>query len=437
LGPGPGVYRPRHPERTALYQALERDFEDYVCFYGERYERASGPLRPVVRRSVHAYLDCGRPHGGFARIRCPRCRAEHLLAFSCRTRGLCPSCQAKRSALLAERLVEEVFLPVPHRHVVLTIPRALRGLIERERCLHGLMVRAAWDVLRGVLREAALEPEGVAGVVVSLQTFGSFANFHPHLHAIVTEGVLTPDGRFHPVIWPGKHDLEERFRRRFLVLLRRAKRLSASFHERLLSWRRSGFSIDSSQRVGAGEEARLERLVRYATRVALAVGAVRERADGRIEVETPPDPRTGARVRIFDRLDFVHAVCRQIPDRGLHQVRYLGAYANRKRAVLRAAFEATEDGPEVAAQVSADQDGVRREPSSPAVPGSSEAARRSAWARMLRRVFEVEPLVCPRCQVEMEIVSWITRPAVIDRILRHRRERGQVSPFEPRAPPAA
>ena len=71
------------------------------------------------------------------------------------------------------------------------------------------MARAAWETLREMLSEAACEPMGVPGVVASLQTFGSFANFHPHLHAIVTEGVITPDGRFHPVIWPGKRDLEE------------------------------------------------------------------------------------------------------------------------------------------------------------------------------------------------------------------------------------
>ena len=42
------------------------------------------------------YLDCGNPRCGFARIRCPDCQAEHLLMFSCRTRGFCPSCHAKR-----------------------------------------------------------------------------------------------------------------------------------------------------------------------------------------------------------------------------------------------------------------------------------------------------------------------------------------------------
>ena len=54
---------------------------------------------------------------------------------------------------------------------------------------------------------------------------------------------------------------------------------------------------------------------------------------------------------------------------------------------------------------------------------------------MLRKVFEVEPLICTRCRREMVIVAWITDLEVVDRILKHRRERGLVSPFESRAPP--
>ena len=42
------------------------DFEDYERLHPERYEARSGPLRSVVRASVHAFLDCGRPQGGFA-----------------------------------------------------------------------------------------------------------------------------------------------------------------------------------------------------------------------------------------------------------------------------------------------------------------------------------------------------------------------------------
>ena len=56
---------------------------------------------------------------------------------------------------------------------------------------------------------------------------------------------------------------------------------------------------------------------------------------------------------------------------------------------------------------------------------------------MLRKVFEVDPLRCPRCGVQMEVVRLDHGASVVDAILRHRREHGLVSPFEARAPPAA
>ena len=133
------------------------------------------------------YLDCGRLHGGFARIRCPSCRGEHLLAFSCQTRNFCPSCQAKRAALFAELLVTSVLEPVPHRHVVFTIPKALRGLFERERRLLGLLSRCAHECLQRAVRVYCADRGLAVGTIAALQTFGSYAaNFHPHVHAIVT-----------------------------------------------------------------------------------------------------------------------------------------------------------------------------------------------------------------------------------------------------------
>jgi hypothetical protein len=85
----PAVYRPRHPERTWLYQLFVNHFDSYVWAYEERFEARSEALRRVFVRSVEAFLDCERLQGDFARIRCPKCRAEHLPAFSCRTRNFC------------------------------------------------------------------------------------------------------------------------------------------------------------------------------------------------------------------------------------------------------------------------------------------------------------------------------------------------------------
>ncbi len=47
-------------------------------------------------------------------------------------------------------------------------------------------------------------------------------------------------------------------------------------------------------------------------------------------------------------------------------------------------------------------------------------AARFRWAELLRRIFEVDPLTCSRCQGLMRIVAVITEPAVITWILAHR-----------------
>ena len=135
--------------------------------YEERFEPRHGPLRSVVRCVVEEYLECGRPEGGFARIRCRSCRGEHLLAFGCQTRNFCPSCQAKRAALFAEHLVEDVLRDVPHRHVVFTVPKLVRGLFERARGLLSILPRCAHEAVQRVLREAVGDRRAQVGTVAS------------------------------------------------------------------------------------------------------------------------------------------------------------------------------------------------------------------------------------------------------------------------------
>ncbi len=51
--------------------------------------------------------------------------------------------------------------------------------------------------------------------------------------------------------------------------------------------------------------------------------------------------------------------------------------------------------------------------------GPDARALRRRWAQMIKRIYEVDPLVCPRCQAEMEIIAFIIDPGVVDKILRH------------------
>jgi ribosomal protein S27E len=79
----------------------------------------------VARR----FLRCGDLHFGFARIRCPDCRHEMFVAFSCQQRCLCPSCHQKRTLLAAETIADTICAAVPHRQLVFTNPK-----IDKQGC---------------------------------------------------------------------------------------------------------------------------------------------------------------------------------------------------------------------------------------------------------------------------------------------------------------
>ncbi len=117
--------------------------------------RRCGFWRGFVDEQVRRYLDCGLLENGFARIRCPDCTEEYLLAFSCKTRELCPSCAAKRSAATAALLAEEVFEEVGHAQWVFVMSKMLRPYFLHHRELLGGLSRAAWETVLELMTAAA------------------------------------------------------------------------------------------------------------------------------------------------------------------------------------------------------------------------------------------------------------------------------------------
>ena len=135
------------------------------------------------------------------------------MAFSCKCRYFCPSCHAKRLTIWAPWLDATLLVPVPHRQVVLTIPKRRRAYCLYRRRLLGDIARVAARTVTAAIRTLTGERELAVGIGACLQTHGSRANWHPHLHLLVTDGGFRPDGPF--VSWPA-HDtarLTEAFRR--------------------------------------------------------------------------------------------------------------------------------------------------------------------------------------------------------------------------------
>jgi hypothetical protein len=107
------------------------------------------------------------------------------------------------------------------------------GLFERERRLLGLLSRTAYEAV-GRSFEALFDRKDVRpGCVLSIQTFGSYgANFNPHCHAIISDGVWTREGDFLELPSIDTAAVCELFRRLFLRRLHRQERLTERFMHR-------------------------------------------------------------------------------------------------------------------------------------------------------------------------------------------------------------
>ena len=109
----PARYERHRPEATLLYQLVEQHYPAFLAALSER----SRSLPGYVQQEFDAYLKCGRLEEGFLRVRCEACHAEKLVAFSCKKRGFCPSCGARRMAETAALLADEVLPERPLRQI--------------------------------------------------------------------------------------------------------------------------------------------------------------------------------------------------------------------------------------------------------------------------------------------------------------------------------
>jgi len=135
-------------------------------------------LPSYVQREFKDFLQCGRLEYGFLRVRCEDCHHERLVAFSCKQRGFCLSCGARRMAESAALLVDEVFPEVPIRQWVLSFPFQLRFLLARYPELMGKVLSIVYRTLSTHLikKTGIKKATAQSGSVTLIQRFGSALN---------------------------------------------------------------------------------------------------------------------------------------------------------------------------------------------------------------------------------------------------------------------
>ncbi len=139
---------------------------------------------------------------------------------------------------------------------------------------------------------------------------------------------------------------------------------------------------------------------------------------GKVRIRAKAGADDGAAADEVERLDADELVARviaQIPDPKRHLIRSYGWYANAARAKRK------RDAP-AAEEFSAGSGGAVAPGASAASvatgPDSAERkAARKRWANLIRHIYEMDPLVCPRCGGAMKMISFITEQRVIRAIL--------------------
>ena len=178
-------YERHRPETTLLYQLVDAHypaFTDQMAMHGT-------PLPEYVERELEDYLKCGRLEHGFLRVRCVSCHAEHLVAFSCKRRGFCPSCGARRMAESAALLVDEVLPEAPMRQWVLSFPFPLRFLFASRPEIMGQVLSIVYRALAShLIRKAGYTATTARTGAVTLIQRISRADVYVHHHGLRRAG---------------------------------------------------------------------------------------------------------------------------------------------------------------------------------------------------------------------------------------------------------
>ncbi|MCP4437154.1 MAG: hypothetical protein GY812_16850 [Actinomycetia bacterium] len=166
----------------------------------------------------------------------------------------------------------------------------------------------------------------------------------------------------------------------------------------------AGFNLHAGVHVDAGDTETLERLARYVARGPVANERLRELPDGRVAVDFHHRWRDGTTGIVLDPLDLIARLAALVPPPRQNLVRYHGVLAS--ASPLR---------PKIIGQAPAkvaSSRGLKQ-------PKQAPKRRRLLWAELMRRVFGLEVLECPRCGGQAKVIALIDEPGAIHAILRH------------------
>ncbi len=422
----PFVYHPRRPEKSLLYQTIQKELESWL-------EMRSCEEMPVfIEKEFHSFLKCGILAYGFARAHCSGCGYDFLVAFSCKGRGFCPSCNTRRMVETAAHLVDHVFPKRPVRQWVLSLPKRLRYFLPSNPKYASSILRILINTIeKALFRKISNAPvQSRLGAVTFLQRFGSTLNLHFHFHSCVIDGLFDREGNFYSVGFFNSEEIkavEKQVCKKVVRFFLRQGFLNGEEASDMLSWNYSGFSLDASVLIEAQDRDGLERLIRYCARPVFASSRL-EKVGNRLKYVLSKANAKGEKVLFLKPSELLDRLAKLIPPPRHHRHLYHGVLASNSPLRSKMAMLAGEEPPVAGTQLKQlllDVDGEKSKnlivQDGPLLSFDIEEKKKRkvsfGWAKLIARIYEVSPLICPKCGEMMKIIAFIEDRPTIQKIL--------------------
>lgn len=229
----PFTYKRHEPERTLAYQTVARSLESWIAERNADTEKTC--LQEFVLKDMRGFIQCGVVAYGFVYVNCPSCPDTDLLVgLSCKRRGFCPRCGAKRQAEVTAHLIDNVLPHAAYRQFVVTFPYQLRYWMAMNSKLNNKIHKIVAGQIMGRYERQAAQ-RGIAspkaGGATFIQRFGSALNLNQHYHIVALEGVfsvVSETPRYFQISGPTDDDvaaLVQAIADQCIALLRRLKYL--------------------------------------------------------------------------------------------------------------------------------------------------------------------------------------------------------------------
>jgi hypothetical protein len=244
------------------------------------------------------------------------------------------------------------------------------------------------------------------------------------------EGGFDDEGNFVYLPISSTKGMTELFRRKVIKYYEENKLINSDFAQNLLSWKNSGFSIDNSVRIYSSNDKARESLAQYIARAPISLEKLKYEAfHGKVLFKTPKyNDYFKENFRSFDVLDFIALVTAHIPPKHKQYIRRYGLYSSRSRGKWKEKEHLCRLAPDGWKEKHKITEKSQQEVVVEETPAVGTKQQKSAWARLIKKVYGVDPLICPKCGSIMRIIAFILDPAETEKIIKHLIKIGRAPP---------